>query len=144
MGNLLRGQSSALFGVLRSALPRHRNHDRRQHGGNLLGITMTIDAQVRSVFLNEDGSGVLNLMDRPSRPGSYEGIKGQPGLHFSRSPEEVTALNGVHISGNETILIVAGIEIAKVVGHGQIVFADRDTFNKAIGEYWRKKKRKTA
>jgi hypothetical protein len=97
---------------------------------------MSIDAQVKTVIINEDGSGELLLVDRPrSRPGDYPGIAGQRSLEFSTAPEEVTALNGRNVWGGASSLMLGDEEIAERTGICKIRFHDADTLRRALQNY---------
>jgi hypothetical protein len=93
---------------------------------------MAIDARVESVHLNENGGGRLNLIDRPGKP---PGIAGQRTLNFDKSPEEVTALNGLNIWGGSDFIMLGQIEIAKRDSYTHIVFHDAETFKLAVAAY---------
>lgn len=103
---------------------------------------MAIDAKVDYVTINEDGSGQLNLVDRPARPGQVPGIVGQRALRFDSAPEEVTALNGLEVWGSANCLMLGDIEIAKRRGYTSIVFYDIDTFKRAIAAYHDKRRQR--
>ncbi len=45
---------------------------------------MSIDAQIKSVIVNEDGSGELILIDRPDPNPNKKGIRGQNKLIFDK------------------------------------------------------------
>ena len=98
---------------------------------------MSIDARVRAVYLHENGGGSLELEDRPAIPGGVPGIAGQDRLSFDSCPEEVTALNGREVWGNDARLMLGDVEIAKRVGYTRIEFHDRETFIRAVREYGR-------
>jgi len=76
---------------------------------------MSIDATVRAVILNENGGGRLELTG-PDR--------GQSVLTFDADSdfEEVTALNGCHIWGSSSSIMMGEVEIAKRIGYTQIKF----------------------
>jgi hypothetical protein len=101
---------------------------------------MSIDARVRAVHFNEDGSGKLNLIDRPAHPGGTPGCAGQSALHYDRAPHEVTALNGLDIWGGSEEIILGDIRIAKRVGYTRIEFVDDETFKRAVTEYHKKRR----
>lgn len=97
---------------------------------------MSIDARVKTVIVNEDGSGRLVLVDRPpSRPGDSGGIAGQKILGFRGAPEEVTALNGLDIWGSDSSLMLGVYEIATRYGYQEIGFVGREFFNRAVANY---------
>jgi hypothetical protein len=96
---------------------------------------MSIDARVRRVFVHEDGSGRLQLEDRPARPGQTPGIAGQQSLSFNSAPEEVTALNGLDVWGGADTLMLGDVEIARRVGYTGIRFTDGERFKQAVREY---------
>lgn len=74
---------------------------------------MSINAIVRTVYHNEDGSGLLAL-DGEER--------GQPELHFDSAPHDVTALNGLQIWGGDSSILHGETEIAKRRGYTGIEF----------------------
>lgn len=96
---------------------------------------MSIDARVRTVIHNEDGSGRLELEDRPARLGQVPGIAGQGALNYDRAPYEVTALNGLEIWGGSDFIMLGDTEIAKRVGYTRIVFHGDEVFKRAVREY---------
>lgn len=97
---------------------------------------MSIDARVKTVIINENGSGSLLLVDRPpTRKGDTPGIAGQKSLRFSSGPEEVTALNGLNIWGGDSCIMLGEREIARRQGYGDLVFVDSEKFKAAVGEY---------
>jgi hypothetical protein len=93
---------------------------------------MSIDARVETVYINEDGSGRLNLVDRPGNP---PGISGQSSLWFKHAPEEVTGLNGLDVWGGSSILMLGDHRIASRVSYTQIVFVDSQLFKAALSAY---------
>lgn len=95
---------------------------------------MSIDARVKTVIHNEDGSGRLELIDRPVERGT-PGIAGQRSLHFSSAPQEVTALNGLDIWGGANSIMLGDVEIAERWGYTRIKFHDDETFNRAVTKY---------
>ena len=99
---------------------------------------MSIDARVQTVHLNEDGSGRLDLIDRPARTGATPGCAGHRALSYTTAPHEVTALNGLDIWGSANTIMLGDVEIAKRDGYTKIVFCDRETFNRAVTEYHKK------
>lgn len=84
---------------------------------------MSINAVVRAVICNEDGSGKL-LLDGEE--------KGQNALYFDAAPYEVTALNGKQVWGGDAMLMHGETKIADRKGYTGIVFVDGDTFKAAI------------
>lgn len=96
---------------------------------------MSIDARIDFVVCNEDGSGELQLIDRPARPGGVPGIRGQGALFFDKSPHEVTALNGMDIWGGSGEVILGDIKIADRLGYGPIAFVADDKFKSALTAY---------
>lgn len=96
---------------------------------------MSIDARVNTVIVNEDGSGRLELVDRPANPGSVPGISGQRSLGFETAPEEVTALNGRDIWGGANSIMLGDVEIAERVGYTRVKFHDAETFKRAVADY---------
>ena len=99
---------------------------------------MNIDARVRAVIHNEDGSGRLELDDRPGQPSGMPGIKGQRSLRYDTAPEEVTALNGLDIWGGANSIMLGDMKIAERVGYTGIKFCDSKTFKAAVSAYHRK------
>ncbi len=91
---------------------------------------MSIDANVAYVECHEGGSGTLHLCDRIP-----EGSRGQSRLHFATAPYEVTALNGLHIWGSSSTIMLGEREIAKREGYTRISFSERDAFLAAVQEY---------
>lgn len=98
---------------------------------------MSIDASVAYVECKEDGSGTLHLV---SRNGSDRNIAGQPRLHFSSAPYEVTALNGLNVWGGATQLYLGDHQIARRDGYTRIVFVADEAFRDAVAAYHRKPK----
>jgi hypothetical protein len=98
---------------------------------------VSIDAQVKTVIINEDGSGSLELIDRPAEHGGMPGIAGQVRLRFQTAPEEVTALNGCNIWGDASSILLGSRKIAERIGYTQIKFLNREWFNAAVAEYHR-------
>lgn len=96
---------------------------------------MSIDARIQSVHLDEDGSGQLNLIDRPKVPGGTPGCAGQRALRFDRAPHEVTALNGLDIWGGSSEIILGDIRIANRIGYTRIEFVDSEAFKVACAAY---------
>lgn len=99
---------------------------------------MSIDARVKTVIHNEDGSGRLELIGRPARPGEMPGIAGQCALSYDAAPHEVTALNGLDIWGGGSGIMLGETEIAKRQGYTRIVFCDDEKFKEAVREYHRR------
>lgn len=99
---------------------------------------MSIDARVKTVIVNEDGSGELRLIDRPKGEGMSEGTAGQRALKFDKAPHEVTALNGLDIWGGANSVILGDVEIAQRQGYTTIVFHSAEVFKKAVTEYNKK------
>lgn len=88
---------------------------------------MSIDAQVRAVICNEDGSGKLLLEDRPPRrPGDNPGIAGQSVLTFDSAPHDVTCLNGRDIWGGDGMLMHGDRQFARREGYTKIRFTVDD------------------
>ncbi len=83
---------------------------------------MSIDARVRCVIENEDGTGKLVLEDRPATPGQNAGIAGQSALHFDSAPHEVTCLNGRDIWGSADTIMCGETKIAERIGYTKIRF----------------------
>lgn len=83
---------------------------------------MSIDARVKTVHINEDGSGWLELEDRPAGPHGHVGIAGQPRLYFDSAPHEVTALNGRDIWGGSDLIVYDEQVIAVRIGYTRIKF----------------------
>lgn len=100
---------------------------------------MSIDARVKTVIINEDGSGELRLIDRPpSRPKESPGIAGQKSLKFERGPEEVTALNGLDIWGGDSSIMLGEKNIAFREEYTGIRFVEREQFIEAVKLYHQK------
>jgi hypothetical protein len=103
---------------------------------------MSIDAQVQTVIVNEDGSGELRLIDRPARrPGDYPGCRGQSVLQYKTAPEEVTALNGLCIWGGSETIMLGDRKIADRIGYVRIAFVESEAFKAAVTEYHRMRRR---
>jgi hypothetical protein len=84
---------------------------------------MSIDARVRNVIRNRDGSGSLCLVDRPAtRPGDTPGIAGQSRLHFAVSPADVGKLTGRNVWGSAGSLMLGETQIAERDGYTGIRF----------------------
>ncbi len=97
---------------------------------------MSIDARVETVMINDDGSGSLELIDRPRTPwGNSPGIAGQSRLTFDSSPEEITALNGRDVWGGAGHLMLGQRKIADRIGYARIRFVDRASFVDAVRVY---------
>lgn len=96
---------------------------------------MSIDAVVKTVIINEDGSGRLELTDRPARRGENDGIAGQRALHFEIAPEEVTALNWLPIWGGVDQIILGERKIAERIGYTGLRFVNREAFVHAVKAY---------
>ncbi len=74
---------------------------------------MSINATVKTVYINEDGGGALSL----------EGDeRGQPMLFFDEAPEDVTALNGRQVWGSADSLMAHETKIADRIGYTKIRF----------------------
>lgn len=78
---------------------------------------MSIDARIKYVRHNEDGSGSLVL--EPSNPTA---CAGQSELHYDKAPEEVASLNGRQIWGGSSSIMLGETEIAKRIGYTRIEF----------------------
>jgi hypothetical protein len=90
---------------------------------------MSIDAKVRAVIDNEDGSGKLVLVRRgDSGPGQTE-------LHYDSAPYENTALNGLEIWGDAQSIMLGDMKIANRIGYTKIKFLDDETFKRAVKAY---------
>jgi hypothetical protein len=98
---------------------------------------MSIDARVQTVHFNEDGSGWLDLIDRPASPGGVPGIAGQTRLRFDASPHDVTALNGRDIWGGSSEIMLGDVKIAERIGYTRIRFigSARDWFRKPVASH---------
>lgn len=83
---------------------------------------MSIDARVKTVHIEEDGSGWLELEDRPADKGGHVGIAGQRTLYFDTAPHEVTALSGRDIWGGSGLIVYGEQVIAVRVGYTRIKF----------------------
>jgi hypothetical protein len=124
--------------------------DRKHDPGRDLDHTkqrknMSIDARVKTVYHYENGSGKLELVDRPpSRPNDTGGIKGQSSLCFDSAPEEVTALNGLDIWGSSGSVMLGDIEIAKRIGYTGLAFCDGEKFKEAVRKYHERTAKKAA
>jgi hypothetical protein len=85
---------------------------------------MLTDAKVKTVIINEDGSGELKLINQPTGSPSV--------LHFDSAPEEVTSLNGKEICiGSESILFCE-LKFADRIEYTKIEFCDSETFKRVM------------
>lgn len=96
---------------------------------------MSIDARVKYVHRNDDGSGRLELIDRPARRGQVPGIKGQSALTFTASPAGVTAIQGANIWGNDGVIMLGDATIARRLSCTSIEFVPDDQFDEATESY---------
>jgi len=97
---------------------------------------MSIDARVEEVEFNNDGSGMLKLIDRPARPpGQNPGIAGQTRLYFPYSCEEVAMLEGKDIWGNASSIMLGNKEIARRASYTVIHFHGPSQLAAAIALY---------
>lgn len=96
---------------------------------------MGIDAKVDQVQVNEDGSGVLHLVDRPARRGHEPGIRGQSRLTFTRAPAEVAELQGKLIRGSDAAIMLGDRMIAMRLTTTSIKFVTENEIQQALGEY---------
>ncbi len=92
---------------------------------------MSINAIVKAVRMNEDGSGCLILEGEE---------RGQPSLCFESAPEEVTALTGKQVWGGADTLMHGETKIARRDGYCGIVFVDGETFKRAIADESKRKR----
>jgi hypothetical protein len=99
---------------------------------------MSIDARVESVFYRQNGTGHLNLIDRPAKEGQTAGIAGQMMLHFEHAPRNVFELVGTDIWGGDSGIMLGEVEIAKRNGYTGIVFEGYGTIAEAVGKFLRK------
>lgn len=85
---------------------------------------MSIDAKC-FVYFDENGGGRLELLGDE---------RGQRRLRFDKAPEEVSALNGRHVWGGSSEIMLGNRKIATRVGYTKIEFVSRAEFIYAIGE----------
>jgi hypothetical protein len=97
---------------------------------------MSIDARIKYVSRNEDGSGRLELIDRPARrKGENPGDSGQAGLTFKKSPADVNSLQGANIWGNDNAIMLGDRTIARRLTYTTIEFVPDDQFSEATEAY---------
>lgn len=96
---------------------------------------MSIDGQVETVYIHEDGSGRLHVVDRPGRLGTISDPVGHQTLRFDFAPEEVTALNGLAVWGNAHFLFLGKRKIADRDGCVRIIFVTRVEFLAALRDH---------
>ena len=87
---------------------------------------MSISAKIKTVYINENGSGQLGLVKCCDDP------VGQSELYFKSAPEEVTALNGLDIWGDARSIYLRNYKIASRIGYTEIVFVPRYQFVAAL------------
>lgn len=75
---------------------------------------MSINATVKEVVVNQDGSGRLVLAGEE---------RGQNSLHFDKAPLDVICLNGKHIWGGGGSILIGETIIAYRKGYTKIEFA---------------------
>jgi hypothetical protein len=83
---------------------------------------MSIDAIVKTVIHNEDGSGRLELIPR----NDCVAPAGQKTLSFDSAPHDVTALNGREIWGGANEIMFKETRIADRIGYTKIRFVIPD------------------
>jgi hypothetical protein len=96
---------------------------------------MSIDARVQKVLFNSDGSGRLELIDRPARRGQTPGERGQAALRFQQSFASVAELEGCNIWGNDSLIMLGDTMIARRKTYTEIEFVSRQDFLTALGAY---------
>lgn len=93
---------------------------------------MSIDAHVQNVVINPDGSGRLELIDRPAKRGQTPGKRGQAALRFKKSFPEVAELEGLNILGNDGVIMLGDTTIASRKNYTDIQFIPRQSFLEAL------------
>jgi hypothetical protein len=96
---------------------------------------MNIDARVQDVLFNGDGSGRLELIDRPARRGQAPGERGQANLNFQASYPSVARLEGCDVRGNDRIIMIGDMAIAIRTSHTEIRFVPRRIFETVVESY---------
>lgn len=98
---------------------------------------MSIDARVQKVLFNPDGSGRLELIDRPARGGRTAGKRGQANLDFQVSYPYVAWLEGCDVWGNDSVLMLGDMTIAIRTSDTEIRFVPRRIFESVVVSYKR-------
>lgn len=80
---------------------------------------MSIDARVKAVMRNKDGSGAIRLGPRPGNPA---GSEGQPALTFQAGPGGLGALVGLDLWGGDSDIMLGETTIARRVDATAIEF----------------------
>lgn len=83
---------------------------------------MSIDARVNKVIVDLNGSGYLELIDRPKTKDAYDGIAGQSVLIFDSAPDNVATLEGKDIWGGSSEIMLDDKKIAKRLSYRKIKF----------------------
>lgn len=100
-----------------------------------------IDAKIQQIFIDEDGSGRLRLVDRPARkPGEPPGVAGQGWLRFDAAPECLPLLAGREILGDPETITLGGVIIADRVSSAGITFRHAEEIRAALASLnkWRR------
>jgi hypothetical protein len=98
---------------------------------------MSIDARVHKVLINPDGSGRLELIDRPARGGRTAGERGQANLDFQVSYPSVAQLEGCDIWGNDSVIMLGDMTIAIRTSDREIRFVPQRIFESTVEFYKR-------
>lgn len=100
---------------------------------------MSIDAVVKTVIINENGSGHLILEELDKHHNVFNRTSNF--LNFDKAPEEVTALNGLRIWCGQSIIMLGDIKIAARKGYtNAIEFCPNEEFKDAVSKYHQKTK----
>ena len=100
---------------------------------------MSIDAVVKTVIMNENGSGhlIFEALTIGKPPGSFD--KAPSFLDFDKAPAEVTALNGLKVWCGPSIVMLGDIKIAVRKGYtNAIEFCPDEVFKHAVSKYHQK------
>ena len=112
------------YGFLHPVSDPWKEHDKPEWRTTIREVMMSINAIVKTVYHNEDGSGRLSLEGEE---------RGQDVLHFDTAPHDVTALNGRQIWGGANSILYGEVELAKRDGYTRIVFTV-ESVSKAIAQ----------
>jgi hypothetical protein len=96
---------------------------------------MSIDARVHKVLINPDGSGRLELIDRPARGGRTAGERGQANLDFQVCYPSVAQLVGCDVWGNDSVIMLGDMTIAIRTSPAEIRFVPRRIFESAVESF---------
>src|SRR5437764_1083512 len=96
---------------------------------------MSIDARVQKVLFNSDGSGRLELIDRPAKRGQTPGNRGLASLDFQVSYPSVAQLEGCDIWGNDSVIMLGDMTIAIRTSPAEIRFVPRRIFESTVESF---------